>query len=167
MTDTIYTIITHSYSFAAVIHLVQMPATLLLELACMLLFQFIICSIVIIFSVLLLVPSCLPEVTGDDCSECELEYHFLQAGGCQPCQCSNEGSVSLQCNDTGVCLCEVTCLLLHGSIKHHVMQTCRGKVMLEWSAMVVLSGTTAPSVAAVLATAHSGLLFAGRMKMSQ
>ena len=51
--------------------------------------------------------SCLDGVTGDNCSECELDNHFLQSGVCQPCQCSDDGSVSLQCNDTGECMCVV------------------------------------------------------------
>lgn len=59
----------------------------------------------------LYVQSCLPGVTGNNCSECESQQHFLQAGGCHPCQCSSEGSASLQCNDTGVCLCKVSLLV--------------------------------------------------------
>lgn len=58
--------------------------------------------------IIILVNRCLTGVTGENCSECELNDHFLQAGGCQPCQCSSKGSVSLQCNDTGVCECKVS-----------------------------------------------------------
>ncbi|XP_007942535.1 laminin subunit gamma-3 [Orycteropus afer afer] len=51
--------------------------------------------------------SCLPHVTGQDCSRCSLGFYDLQPGkGCQSCRCHPVGSQEDQCHPkTGQCPC--------------------------------------------------------------
>ena len=44
---------------------------------------------------------------GSDCSEC-VENHYMTTQGCQACMCDNNGSAVLQCNNGGVCMCQVS-----------------------------------------------------------
>ncbi|XP_041481150.1 laminin subunit gamma-1-like [Lytechinus variegatus] len=52
--------------------------------------------------------SCLPYVSGRDCSECYPGYWNIDSGrGCEPCYCESTGSTSDQCDiRTGQCPCK-------------------------------------------------------------
>uniref|UniRef100_A0A8C3QB86 Laminin subunit alpha-1 n=1 Tax=Geospiza parvula TaxID=87175 RepID=A0A8C3QB86_GEOPR len=50
--------------------------------------------------------SCKPNVIGERCDKCLNGYYGLLTGlGCVPCNCSQFGSVSKDCNDQGQCRC--------------------------------------------------------------
>ena len=51
--------------------------------------------------------SCLPWATGLNCDTCVSGYYIpAGGGGCKPCGCNPQGSVSSACNDTtGACTC--------------------------------------------------------------
>nr|XP_056716167.1 laminin subunit gamma-3 [Euleptes europaea] len=53
--------------------------------------------------------SCLPHVTGRDCSQCQEGYYALQTGiGCQSCYCHPVGSQHSHCHPlTGQCVCRM------------------------------------------------------------
>ncbi|KAM9308338.1 laminin subunit alpha-1 [Gastrophryne carolinensis] len=49
---------------------------------------------------------CKPHVFGNKCGQCEPGFYGLTSGlGCLPCNCSQSGSTSVECNDAGQCPC--------------------------------------------------------------
>ncbi len=57
--------------------------------------------------------SCLQYVNGDDCSECADGYYNISPeNGCIDCECSKEGSESMNCNGQGKCSCIVRLWIL-------------------------------------------------------
>ena len=51
--------------------------------------------------------TCKPGVAGMSCDQCESGFYDFSESGCQPCQCSDVGSVSQACNViSGQCSCE-------------------------------------------------------------
>ncbi|XP_060539933.1 laminin subunit gamma-3 isoform X1 [Pantherophis guttatus] len=49
---------------------------------------------------------CHPGVTGLSCSQCQAGFFQFSSQGCQACNCSQIGSVSLQCRDNSTCVCK-------------------------------------------------------------
>ncbi|XP_068694373.1 laminin subunit beta-1-like isoform X2 [Montipora foliosa] len=49
---------------------------------------------------------CKPYVTGMNCSICEPYSYNFTSSGCTTCRCNTNGSLSLQCNESGICHCK-------------------------------------------------------------
>lgn len=49
---------------------------------------------------------CKPNVQGFNCSSCAVNSYGFNDSGCQQCGCNEFGSVSLQCNESGICECK-------------------------------------------------------------
>ncbi|XP_070614585.1 laminin subunit gamma-3 isoform X2 [Erythrolamprus reginae] len=49
---------------------------------------------------------CHPGVAGLSCDQCQNEFFGFSSQGCQVCNCSQIGSVSLQCHDNSSCVCK-------------------------------------------------------------
>uniref|UniRef100_A0A8C6YDU2 Laminin subunit gamma-3 n=1 Tax=Naja naja TaxID=35670 RepID=A0A8C6YDU2_NAJNA len=50
--------------------------------------------------------TCHPGVTGLSCNQCQAGFFGFSSQGCQVCNCSQIGSVSLQCHDNSTCVCK-------------------------------------------------------------
>ncbi|XP_039201102.1 laminin subunit gamma-3 isoform X1 [Crotalus tigris] len=49
---------------------------------------------------------CHPGVAGLSCNRCQAGFFGFSSQGCQACNCSQIGSVSLQCHDNSTCVCK-------------------------------------------------------------